>query len=267
MTGAQERRRRLAAARARDPLDADAEQRGRRRAPRRSSRMPSRTSPASVSSVTRTRSPSAAACGSRLESGALPRDRRRPRRRAPGCAHERRPAQPRLRRAVTSRSTGCPETFVALGYDPQTAGGLLVSLPGRAGRGARGGVRVAEALRPPGRPGRGGPGVVVELSSPGDDPRAVSALSQRPPRVPEGRGGARDELFVGITNPDPRRIRPEDSRSAAPSARVESVQLRRAAADGEGGRRRRGARARPRARDPVPGQRARALAGLRARRT
>ena len=47
-----------------------------------------------------------------------------------------------------------------------------------------------------------------------------------------------DEVFVGITNPDPARIKPEAVGSAAPPARVEPVVVRGAAADGEGGGRR-----------------------------
>ena len=66
--------------------------------------------------------------------GALPGDRRRARHGPQRRAHERRPAEPRLRRRAMSRPTGSRDTLVALGYDPQTAGGLLVSLP--ADRGA-----------------------------------------------------------------------------------------------------------------------------------
>ena len=44
-----------------------------------------------------------------------------------------------------------------------------------------------------------------------------------------------DELWVGITNPDPARIMPEASDPAPAPAGVESVHVRRAAADGEGG--------------------------------
>ena len=49
-----------------------------------------------------------------------------------------------------------PEALDALGYDPQTAGGLLVSIPAERGAGARGRVRVAQALHPPRRPRRRG---------------------------------------------------------------------------------------------------------------
>ena len=51
---------------------------------------------------------------------------------------------------------GVPEAMVALGYDPQTAGGLLVSIPAERGARARGRVRGAQALRSPRRPSRGG---------------------------------------------------------------------------------------------------------------
>ena len=51
---------------------------------------------------------------------------------------------------------GTPEELVALGYDPQTAGGLLVSLPARQGRRARGAFPRRGPLPRPDRPGRGG---------------------------------------------------------------------------------------------------------------
>ena len=48
-------------------------------------------------------------------------------------AHGRRPAQPRLRRRRTSRRTGVAEDLLALAYDPQTSGGLLIALPADKG--------------------------------------------------------------------------------------------------------------------------------------
>ena len=54
--------------------------------------------------------------------------RRRARGGAGRCPHRRRSAQPRLRRRACL-SDGVPEELLALAYDAQTAGGLLVSLP------------------------------------------------------------------------------------------------------------------------------------------
>ena len=119
----------------------------------RSSRTPSPTSPASGCSATRTRWPSGAACGSRSTPRRCPRSRARSRPRAPGCA----PAATAATASSpgrTSRPTASPEELLALGYDPQTAGGLLVSLPADKGARARGRVRGARALPRAHRPRR-----------------------------------------------------------------------------------------------------------------
>ena len=50
-----------------------------------------------------------------------------------GAPHGRRPAQPRVRRRRGSSWTGFPEELDILGFDPQTAGGLLVSIPAEKG--------------------------------------------------------------------------------------------------------------------------------------
>ena len=80
--------------------------------------------------------------------GALPGDRRGARSRAQGHSHERRPSQPRLRRTAPD-AEGVPETLVALGYDPQTAGGLLVSLPPSRAPCSRPSSRLATSLPAP----------------------------------------------------------------------------------------------------------------------
>ena len=56
----------------------------------------------------------------------------------------------------------CPRALVALGYDPQTAGGLLVSIPAERGPALEAEFDVAEAVHPPSRPVEEGSGVVVE---------------------------------------------------------------------------------------------------------
>ena len=48
-------------------------------------------------------------------------------------AHRRRPAQPRLRRAPRRVRAMLPEDLLALAYDPQTSGGLLIALPADKG--------------------------------------------------------------------------------------------------------------------------------------
>ena len=52
--------------------------------------------------------------------------------------------------------TASPTSSLALGWDPQTAGGLLVSLPADKGAALAGRARRARPLRPPDRPRRGG---------------------------------------------------------------------------------------------------------------
>ena len=123
----------------------------------RSRRTPSRTSPASACSATRTRSRSAAACGSCSTRRALPL--------LPGALEAAaagvRTGGDRRNRdfaAAHVETGGVAEDLVALAYDPQTSGGLLIALPGRQGRGARGRVRRARPLPRPDRPRRGGRG-------------------------------------------------------------------------------------------------------------
>jgi len=92
--------------------------------------------------------PTAVAVRIRLESERFPSDRRRTRRRAPGRAHQRRPADADFAgRHITLE--GVPEAFVALGYDPQTAGGLASRSRAERAAALEAGVRGAEALHSP----------------------------------------------------------------------------------------------------------------------
>ena len=238
MTGHKRGRRRLAAARAGDPLDADAEQRRGRRAARRSSRTRSPTSRASASSATPTRSPTAAACAFGSSRSAS-RDRRRARRRAPRRADERRPAQSRLRRPArrARRGAGQRSSRSATTRRPRAACSSR-SRPSAAPRSRRS-SRPASCSSAGSAAWRRAP----ESSSserPRDDPRAVPAFPQRPPRVPARRGRALRGALRRDHEPRPAANQARGLRPAAAPARVEPVHLRRAAADGQGrGRRRR----------------------------
>ena len=77
----------------------------------------------------------------RAAAGARRRARRRARGRARRAATRATASSP----ARTSTRTACRTSSSSSAYDPQTAGGLLVSLPARQGAGARGGVRAAPA--------------------------------------------------------------------------------------------------------------------------
>ena len=76
------------------------------------------------------------------------------------------------------------DELLALGYDPQTAGGLLVSLPADRSPHARGGVRLARALSPADRQCRRGRGRHASLSpctsSRRSSPVSAGSRSRRP---------------------------------------------------------------------------------------
>ena len=74
---------------------------------------------------TRTRLPRGAVCASCSSRSASPRSTARSTPRARACGPARRSPQPRLRRRTWRWRTF--QTLDVLGYDPQTAGGLLVS--------------------------------------------------------------------------------------------------------------------------------------------
>ncbi len=82
---------------------------------------------------------------------------------------------PRNREFAPVEADGVAEELLALGYDAQTAGGLLVTLPGRQGALARGGVPPARPLPRAGRFGGGGQRRCRPLASLG----ALSARSRR----------------------------------------------------------------------------------------
>ena len=156
---------------------------------------------------------------------------------------------------------GVPETLVALGYDPQTAGGLLVSLPAEQGPAleAEFGSRrlflrrvgtVEEGVRRRRR-------LTSRRHEAGDDPRQVPAVPQRSPRVHARRGGAlrralgrdhriRTRARILPEASDPARHLPESN----PYTYDERLLMVKAAAA------RPRARSRDRPRDPVSGQRA-----------
>jgi selenide,water dikinase len=240
MSGYKRGRRRHAAARARVPLDAHAEQGRRGRA--------ARLEPNAVTDVTgfglfghAHEVAERSGVRIRLESERFPRSTARSTSRA-GRAHERRSAQPRLRRPHVELD-GVPETLVALGYDPQTAGGLLVSSR-RARRRARGGVRAREALHPPvGRVEEGAGVVVGEPVRPGMIHGRFQPFHNGHLEYLRAPPAAATRSSSGSRTPTRRGSSPRTPTRCAP-ARVEPVQLRRAAADGEGGRARRGHRAR-----------------------
>ena len=73
---------------------------------------------------------------------------------AAGRPHRRRRAQPRLRRQALELD-GVPDELVALGFDPQTAGGLLVSLPADKAAVLAATLPGRRALPRAHRPGRG----------------------------------------------------------------------------------------------------------------
>ena len=115
-------------ARGRGRVDADAEPRGRGRAAavraerghRRDRLRPARPRARDGRAERRRASPRA---------GALARARRRARGRPRGRADGRRSRATASSRRRTSTRATVPDELLALGYDPQTAGGLLVSLP------------------------------------------------------------------------------------------------------------------------------------------
>ena len=121
---------------------------------------------------------------------ALPGDRRRARRRAPGRAHERRPAQPRLRggapRRCERRARGAASRSATTRRRPAACSSR--SRPSGRPR-SRPSSRRASSSSAGSAASRRAP-ASSSSDRPRDDPRAVPAVPQRPPRVPARRGRA-----------------------------------------------------------------------------
>ena len=236
------------AARARDPLDADAEQGRGRRAAGRSSPTPSPTSRASGCSATRTRSPTAAASASDSSRSGFPRSTARSTSPAKACARAAIPATATSLHG-TSRRDGCRRRSTRWATTRRRRAACSSRSRRSAAPRSRPSSTSRQALHSQDRPRGGGRRRLRRVTS-RDDPRAVPALPQRPPRVPARRGRA---VRRGVRRDHEPRSEADQARRAerpaAAPARVEPVQLRRAAADGRGGRGGRGDRAR--ARDPV----------------
>ena len=156
---------------------------------------------------------------------------------------------------------GLPETLVALGYDPQTAGGLLVSLPAERGAALEAEFAGAPAVHPEDRPRRGGRRSHRRVSS-GMIHGRFQPFHNGHLEYLRGAAERSDEVFVGITNPDPQRIKEEATDplrhlpESNPFTYVERLLMIEAVAKDEGIHR---------ARDPVSRQRTGALERLRAR--
>ena len=91
---------------------------------------------------------------------------------------------PRNREFVAGRvevGAGVPETLDALGYDPQTAGGLLVSIPAEQEPALEAEFESAKLFVR--RVGMVEEGAGVSFGEARNDPWKVSALPQRPPRT------------------------------------------------------------------------------------
>src|SRR2546421_134486 len=190
-------------------VDADAEH-GRGRAPSRAHPQCGHRRHGLRSLRPRTRGgrPQRGEAGARV--GAPARDRRGARPRPQGCAHERRPTEPRLRGRArdAERHTGGDRVARLRPADRGWAAGLA---PCRPGSRARGGVRGAQALHPEDWPRGGG-----KRSSRGVNRRGMIHGRFQPfhnGHLEYLRGAAErsDEVWIGITNPDPARIKPEDS--------------------------------------------------------
>src|SRR5262249_28985080 len=199
----------LAAARARDSLDADAEQPvGRGAAGSRSQRGHRRHRLRPVRPRARGRRPEQRPDPARVR--ALPRHRRRPRLRQAGRADERRPAQPRLRRAARVRGRRGAGDVRRARLRPADGGRPARLDPGRAGGRARGGVRLAQAVHPPRRPCRGGRGSRHRVTR-GMIHGRFQPFHNGHLEYLKGAAQRSDEVFVGITNPDPSQVKPEAS--------------------------------------------------------
>ena len=133
----------------------------------------------------------------------------------------------------TWRPTGSPEAIVALGFDPADRRRSARLAADGAGTRARGQSSRRTSSSSAGSDWSRRASEFGRVSRRGMIHGRFQPFPQRPPRVPARRGERSDEVWIGITNPDPERIKPEAQRPAAPPARVEPVLLRRAAADGE----------------------------------
>src|SRR6185503_6392618 len=177
-----------------------------------SSRPRSRTSPASASSVTRTRSPTAAACSSGWSRSASPRSTARWTPRARACARAATRATATLRRGTSRSATACRTRWSpwATTRRPRAA---------------------CSSRSPPSEAPRSRPSSSRASSSSGESAgskRARASSSRRSEmrgmihgrfqpfhnghlEYLKGAAERSDEVFVGITNPDPARIKPEAS--------------------------------------------------------